>query len=141
MIGIKYDKLPFIGKEGIGGGGKAHKRKQISLSNVGSSQQFKDTSLKLDFPEELYKKPKDLDQVEYKFEEPPLVQKESKTSGIFNRRTFISPNKSIYDEVKPGRNQSFDLRSSLIASDSNRHSAPELQSLTEKTIATLHNDS
>ena len=38
MIGIKYDKLPFIGKEGIGGGGKAHKRKQISLSNVGSSQ-------------------------------------------------------------------------------------------------------
>lgn len=27
MIGVKYDKLPFIGKEGIGGGGKAHKRK------------------------------------------------------------------------------------------------------------------
>lgn len=37
MIGIKYDKLPFIGREGIGGGGKPHKRKQISLSNVGSS--------------------------------------------------------------------------------------------------------
>lgn len=27
MIGVKYVQLPFIGKEGIGGGGKAHKRK------------------------------------------------------------------------------------------------------------------
>ena len=27
MIGLKYDKLPFIGREGIGGGGLAHKRK------------------------------------------------------------------------------------------------------------------
>jgi hypothetical protein len=50
MIGVKYDKLPFIGREGIGGGGKPHKRKQFTLGNVGSSQQFRDTSLKLDFP-------------------------------------------------------------------------------------------
>ena len=125
MIGIKYDKLPFIGKEGVGGGGKPQMRKKMTLGKVGTSQEFKDSSLKLDFPKELYKKE------EYVYEEPPIVKTEKKrASGVFNRRTYVSLDKSINEDekMKPGCSQNFDIKSSLKESRNraNRHSAPDL---------------
>ena len=49
MIGLKYDPLPVKGKEGKGGGGQALHRRQQTINKVGSSQVFKDSSMKLDF--------------------------------------------------------------------------------------------
>ena len=65
-----------------------------------------------------------------------MFERQSKQSGVFNRQTWISANKSIHDEVKPGRNQNYDIKENLLSS--HRKSAPDLQSLCADSVRTLN---
>lgn len=63
------------------------------------------------------------------------MERQSKQSGVFNRQTWVSGSKSILDEVKPGRNQNYDIKESLLSS--HRKSAPDLQSLGADSVRPL----